>query len=104
LKNPGKDKELKKFKEGWERQGFNEFICNKVSIHRSIKDVRPKECKNLVYRKPLPTTSVIIVFHNEARCTLLRTIYSILETTPKILLEEIILVDDKLGNFYTTKF
>ena len=38
---------------------------------------------------------MIIVFHNEAWCTLLRTIYSVLHTTPRILLREIILVDDK---------
>ena len=38
---------------------------------------------------------MVIVFHNEASCTLYRTIYSILETTPAIFLKEIILVDDK---------
>ncbi|KAF7664390.1 hypothetical protein LDENG_00178230 [Lucifuga dentata] len=42
----------------------------------------------------LPTTSVIIVFHNEAWSTLLRMVYSVLHTTPAILLSEILLVDD----------
>nr|XP_031305951.1 polypeptide N-acetylgalactosaminyltransferase 12 isoform X3 [Camelus dromedarius] len=42
----------------------------------------------------LPTTSVVIAFYNEAWSTLLRTVYSVLETSPDTLLEEVILVDD----------
>lgn len=42
----------------------------------------------------LPKTSVVIAFYNEAWSTLLQTVYSVLETSPDILLEEVILVDD----------
>ncbi|NXE80679.1 GLT12 acetylgalactosaminyltransferase, partial [Cochlearius cochlearius] len=36
----------------------------------------------------LPKTSVVIAFYNEAWSTLLRTVHSVLETSPDILLEE----------------
>lgn len=51
-------------------------------------------CKTLTYPSKLPTATVIICFHNEAWSTLLRTIYSVLERTPDVLLREIIIFDD----------
>lgn len=52
-------------------------------------------CKEKKYDYDLlPTTSVVIAFYNEAWSTLLRTVYSVLETSPDVLLEEVILVDD----------
>ena len=42
----------------------------------------------------LPSTSVIIVFHNEGWSTLMRTVHSVVNGSPAKLLHEIVLVDD----------
>uniref|UniRef100_A0A3Q3K8K3 Glycosyltransferase 2-like domain-containing protein n=1 Tax=Monopterus albus TaxID=43700 RepID=A0A3Q3K8K3_MONAL len=89
--------EEKEKEEGMTRHCFNQFASDRISLSRSLgEDTRAPECIERKFRRcpPLPTTSVIIVFHNEAWSTLLRTVYSVLYTSPAIMLKEIILVDD----------
>jgi polypeptide N-acetylgalactosaminyltransferase len=58
-------------------------------------------CREKKYPSDLPSASVIIVFRNERLSPLLRTIYSVMNRSPRHLLNEIILVDDDstFGNF-----
>ncbi|XP_038164887.1 polypeptide N-acetylgalactosaminyltransferase 6-like [Cyprinodon tularosa] len=89
--------EQKEESRGYKKNQFNQFASDHISLHRNLgKDTRPLDClKQKFFRCPgLPTTSVIIVFHNEAWSTLLRTVYSVLHTAPAALLTEILLVDD----------
>lgn len=76
-------------------QNYNLYASEMMPLNRSLPDVRHEECKNIAYQNRLPSTSVIIIFHNEALATLLRTIWSIIQRSPQSLLQEIILVDDQ---------
>uniref|UniRef100_A0A673NCB6 Polypeptide N-acetylgalactosaminyltransferase 3 n=1 Tax=Sinocyclocheilus rhinocerous TaxID=307959 RepID=A0A673NCB6_9TELE len=89
--------EQKEKERGEEKHCFNLYASDQISLSRDLgPDTRPPEYVPPTFRRcpPLPTTSVIIVFHNEVWSTLLRTVYSALHTSPALLLKEIILVDD----------
>jgi len=74
---------------------FNLMASDRIPLNRSLPDVRKKKCrKKEIDIVGLPKTSVIIVFHNEAWSTLLRTVWSVINRSPSSLLEEILLVDD----------
>ncbi|KAJ8253294.1 hypothetical protein GJAV_G00211270 [Gymnothorax javanicus] len=82
---------------GEKKHCFNLYASDRISLSRDLgPDTRPPECIEQTFKRcpPLMKTSVIIVFHNEAWSTLLRTVYSVLHTSPAIFLEEILLVDD----------
>nr|XP_057903605.1 polypeptide N-acetylgalactosaminyltransferase 12-like isoform X2 [Doryrhamphus excisus] len=74
---------------------INIYVSDKISLHRRLPERWNPLCRDLDYDyTSLPTTSVVIAFYNEARSTLLRTVHSVLETSPDILLKELVLVDD----------
>ncbi|XP_069591451.1 polypeptide N-acetylgalactosaminyltransferase 3-like [Ranitomeya imitator] len=89
--------EKKEQEQGHMKYAFNVFASDRISPHRELApDRRAPECTVQKFKRcpPLPTTSIIIVFHNEAWSTLLRTVHSAMYTSPAILLKEIIMVDD----------
>ena len=86
--------EQEKMKEMFKINQFNLMASEMIALNRSLPDVRLEGCKIKVYADNLPTTSVVIVFHNEAWSTLLRTVHSVINRSPRHMLEEIVLVDD----------
>ncbi|XP_033761783.1 polypeptide N-acetylgalactosaminyltransferase 5-like [Pecten maximus] len=82
------------YDKGWKDNAFNEYLSDKISLHRSLPDPRDHMCKVLEYADNLPEASVIITFHNEAWSVLLRSVHSILDRSPEHLIKEIILADD----------
>ncbi|XP_064609423.1 putative polypeptide N-acetylgalactosaminyltransferase 10 [Liolophura sinensis] len=74
--------------------GFNAWISDKISVERSLADIRHPECKNKKYPRKLPRASIIIPFYNEHWTTLLRTVHSVINRSPAHLLHEVILADD----------
>ncbi|XP_056666927.1 polypeptide N-acetylgalactosaminyltransferase 16 isoform X2 [Monodelphis domestica] len=85
---------LKAGEDPYRQHAFNQLESDKLSSDRPIRDTRHYRCTSVHYASDLPTTSIVITFHNEARSTLLRTVKSVLNRTPANLIQEIILVDD----------
>ncbi|OAF69381.1 Protein-UDP acetylgalactosaminyltransferase 7 [Intoshia linei] len=74
--------------------GYNLDMSDRISLNRFIPDLRDDLCGIEQYYSDLPTTSVVIVFHNEGLSTLLRTVHSVIRMSPRNLLKEIVMVDD----------
>ncbi|XP_066479662.1 polypeptide N-acetylgalactosaminyltransferase 12 [Tiliqua scincoides] len=87
--------ERRRQEESVQRHQINIYLSDRISLHRRLPERRHPQCREEKFDyHNLPKTSVIIAFYNEAWSTLLRTVHSVLETSPDILLEEVILVDD----------
>lgn len=78
---------------------LNEELSEHLSYNRTTPDTRHPLCKAKQYDiSGLGTTSVIVIFFNEPYSVLVRTVHSVLNTSPPQLLKEIILVDDGSTN------
>ncbi|GFN97811.1 polypeptide n-acetylgalactosaminyltransferase [Plakobranchus ocellatus] len=77
--------------------GLNEYLSNRISLRRSLPDVRDPRCRSKDAPGMTPSifqdVSVILLFHLEPRSVLLRAVFSILDRTPGEFLTEVILVD-----------
>lgn len=78
----------------FDENGYYGLISDKIALNRSVADYRHAQCKKLTYLKELPTVSIVIPFYNDHLSTLLRTVYSVINRSPKELLKEVILVND----------
>ncbi|XP_063618871.1 N-acetylgalactosaminyltransferase 7 isoform X2 [Cydia splendana] len=74
--------------------GMNIAASDMIAMNRSIPDTRMEECKYWHYPTELPSTSVIIVFHNEGFSVLMRTVHTVIDRSPPNILHEVVLVDD----------
>ncbi|XP_013189806.2 polypeptide N-acetylgalactosaminyltransferase 3 isoform X1 [Amyelois transitella] len=97
-------RELITAKELFSLHSYNIVVGDKISINRSLPDMRSESCRSVEYDiNNLPTATVIIVFHNEAWSTLMRTVMSVILRSPEQLIKQIILVDDASERAYLGK-
>ncbi|KAI1903554.1 hypothetical protein AGOR_G00028380 [Albula goreensis] len=80
--------------QAYRENGFNIYVSDRISLNRSVADIRHPNCKHKLYAEKLPNTSIIIPFHNEGWSSLLRTVHSVINRSPPELIAEVILVDD----------
>lgn len=78
----------------FDENGYNGLVSDKIALNRSVADYRHQQCQKIKYLEDLPTVSIVIPFYNDHLSTLLRTVYSVVNRSPKHLLKEVILVND----------
>ncbi|UMM38098.1 hypothetical protein L5515_009653 [Caenorhabditis briggsae] len=79
----------------YKANSFNQEASDALNPTRKIPDSREAPCRDVDYSKyEMRPTTVIITYHNEARSSLLRTVFSVFNMSPEALLMEIVLVDD----------
>lgn len=77
------------------RAGFNAYASDRIPLNRTLGERRHSSCLNVKYDvEKLPTASVVIIYCDEIFSVILRTVYSVINRSPRRLLREIILVDD----------
>ena len=86
--------EIKENERLYSKTGFNVLVSDKISVNRSIPDLRSHACRIQKYSSALPKVSIVIIFYDEVFSMLKRTIHSIYNRTPLRLIREIILVND----------
>ncbi|XP_070494252.1 N-acetylgalactosaminyltransferase 6-like [Chironomus tepperi] len=86
--------EIERNEKLYQKTGFYAVVSDKISVNRSVPDLRSVECREQKYSNKLPKASIIIIFHNEVLSVLKRTIHSVWNRSPSSLLHEIILVND----------
>ncbi|KAG5681321.1 hypothetical protein PVAND_010769 [Polypedilum vanderplanki] len=86
--------EIKENERLYNQTGFYVIASNKISVNRSIPDLRSTECRAQKYSSVLPKVSIVIIFYNEVFSMLKRTLHSIYNRSPLRLIREIVLVND----------
>ncbi|CAG5118288.1 unnamed protein product, partial [Candidula unifasciata] len=71
---------LEEYEDGFMKYNLNKYLSDRISMRRPLPDVRDVECRQVTYDlHDLPKVSVVVVFRNEPRTTLLRMLYSVVD-------------------------
>ena len=76
------------------KYGYSVVRSDLIALNRTVPDTRDFNCKDYRYHQNLPSVSIILPFHNEAKSILLRSAASIINRSPPSLIEEVLFVDD----------
>ena len=77
------------------KYGYSVTRSQLISLNRTVPDTRDFNCKGNRYHQNLPSVSIILPFHNEAKTVLLRSATSIINRSPEHLIKEVFFVDDQ---------